>query len=122
MCIRDSPEIIAPVCVDDQSFENACFAEAAGYNSFSVGACGTRSCTQTYAPVCAANKQTYMNACIAERSGVNIKFAGLCPEQGKYCPETWAPVCGVDKTTYDNRCFLDNAKVKIAYAGVCFGQ
>jgi len=116
------PEIIAPVCVAGQTFNNACKAEAAGYSTFAEGACNSRACTQTYAPVCGENSMTYLNACIAERSGARIQYAGLCPEQGKFCEETYMPVCGIDQRTYDNKCLLDNAGVELAYAGVCFGQ
>ena len=116
------PEIIAPVCVDGQTFNNACKAEAAGYSAFVEGACDSRACTQTYAPVCGENSMTYLNACIAERSGTRIQYAGLCAEQGTACEEIYMPVCGIDQRTYDNKCHLDNAGVELAYAGVCFGQ
>jgi len=84
------PQIYQPVCARtgggrQQTFPNACTAEAQGYRAYSPGECqaapSDRVCPQIYQPVCAARAgrlSTYPNDCVAGAQGARVVRPGPC--------------------------------------------
>ncbi len=90
------PRLYAPVCAvrgrRQQTFPNACEADAAGFRAFVSGRCadvgpgpgpgpGPAICTREYRPVCARRGgfvRTFGNPCEAESAGFRIVYPGQC--------------------------------------------
>ena len=83
------PKIYQPVCArtpnGQQTYPNACTAEAEGYRAYSPGECQPvaqdRVCPQIYMPVCAARAgqlTTYPNDCVAGAQGARVVRQGAC--------------------------------------------
>jgi Kazal-type serine protease inhibitor-like protein len=108
-----------PVCgCDDQTYSNACAANAAGVSVVSEGECAQNEtacggllglqcqdgefCDFALDAICGAADQT-----------------GLCRPVPEACTFEFNPVCGCDDQTYGNRCAANAAGISVASLGEC---
>jgi hypothetical protein len=106
------PLIFAPVCgCDEQTYDNACFAAAAGVNVAHFGPCEKTS-------TCANSGQCppgfYCQTPVGQCGG-----PGQCVPMPVVCPAIFNPVCGCDGQTYGNACAAAAAGVNVAHFGPC---
>lgn len=110
-------EEFAPVCgCDDQTYDNACFAAAAGVSVVREGACGT-ACGGATDAACAEGQYCRHDGGDCGSGGVS----GECHAIPDACAEIFAPVCGCDGTTYGNECEAARASVSVEHEGSCDG-
>ncbi|MCI5080297.1 MAG: pre-peptidase C-terminal domain-containing protein, partial [Saprospiraceae bacterium] len=102
----DCPDNDEPVCgCNGITYENSCYAEAAGISFYTSGACSDicvdpdqmdpdATCVNVYEPVCGCNGVTYTNSCYADAAGVVSYTQGTCGANSNWCAEATPIQCG----------------------------
>jgi len=113
-------EIFAPVCgCDGQTYDNACFANAAGVSVESEGPCEPSepaACGSRGLEPCADDEFC------AFPDGADCGRAdapGSCAPRPEACILIFDPVCGCDGQTYGNSCQAASAGVSVDFDGAC---
>ncbi len=109
------PEIYDPVCgCDGVTYDNECFADAAGVSIDHRGECGAICGGLGPHPPCGEDEfcKLPIGQCCCDQQGV-------CTEIPSGCLAVWDPVCGCDGMTYGNECEADAVGVAIDYPGEC---
>jgi len=117
------PEIFAPVCgCDGTTYDNACFANAAGVSvEFEEpcapsepeegAACGSRGLAE-----CAEGSFCSFPP---DANCGRADAPGTCQAKPEVCNFIFAPVCGCDGQTYSNACTAEAAGVSVEFDGPC---
>jgi Kazal-type serine protease inhibitor domain len=113
-------EQFEPVCgCDGVTYDNACFAHAAGVSAASEGECnavGGSVCGGLLGAQCAQGEFCSFSPdafCGAADQ------TGTCEAVPDACDSVLLPVCGCNDTTYDNACEANRAGVSVARGGGC---
>ncbi len=110
------PMYYSPVCgCDGETYDNPCFAAAAGVSVDYAGECEPAGCYSD--EECLSPSGTDRMYC-QFRDGA-CEGPGECAERPEICPDVWDPVCGCDGETYSNRCYAARAGVSIDHEGPC---
>ena len=110
------PVVLDPVCgCDGVTYNNACFAGAAGVSIDHEGACGE-------AQLCGAPDDAFCPTgefCKRPEGECSAEARGECADIPDTCPVAPDQVCGCDGVTYTNSCLAAAAGVTIASRGEC---
>jgi hypothetical protein len=112
--------VINPVCgCDGETYQNGCFAAAAGVSIDHVGPCNVVGdlCGGFTGQTC--DEGSFCEFPIGVCPGGETP--GLCQDIPIICPLIYAPVCGCDGVTYENACLAASAEISIAHNGECDG-
>jgi hypothetical protein len=116
------PEIFAPVCgCDGATYDNACFANAAGVSVETEGACAP---SEPSGDACGSRglSECAEGSFCSFPSSANCGRAdapGTCAPKPEVCSYDYTPVCGCDGQTYGNACAAEAAGVSVEFEGVC---
>jgi hypothetical protein len=121
---RETPEICTlqfdPVCgCDDQTYGNACEANAAGVSVAREGACeelGEEICGVRGGAICGAGE--FCSFPLEAQCGAADR-PGTCEPIPEACTEEFDPVCGCDGLTHGNACSANAAGTSVASLGEC---
>lgn len=120
---REIPDVCTlqfdPVCgCDDQTYPNACAANAAGVSVASEGACEPdgEACGGIQGLACAEGE--FCNFAPDALCGAADQ-TGTCQTIPQACDLIFDPVCGCDDQTYGNACEAQLAGVSVAREGAC---
>ena len=118
-------EVFAPVCgCDDMTYDNSCFAAAAGVSVASEGACTGgggggpvgASCGGLAGLLCADGEFCDFDADAMCGAADQL---GTCKATPDICASVFDPVCGCDGQTHGNACEANRAGVSVATTGAC---
>jgi hypothetical protein len=123
---NDIPEVCTeefnPVCgCNDVTYDNACFAHAAGISVASQGACDSGEgeggvCGGLLGASCSDGE--FCNFPAGAFCGAADQ-TGTCDAIPDACDAVLLPVCGCDDRSYDNECEANRAGVSVASEGAC---